>query len=190
MRARSSPSVASVHPDLAFDFALRNRERVEPLVDASSRSRFLPGLATGSADPAMIDKLERLCAAPHDAAVARAGRPRHRLDPRPRQGARAAAARHHAAGWKLKAGSAARPGGVAVEPGDQGGEDERRRRAEAKVAKPSPTSAIAAGSSVHRDDSGEGDVEQAVADDQAGREQHAHPLGELRDRFMRSARRS
>ena len=29
------------------------------------------------------------------------------------------------------------------------------------------------------DDAGEGDVEQAVADDQAGGEQHAHPLGEL-----------
>ena len=50
-------SVASVHPDLAFDFALRNHAQVEPLVDASSRSRFLPGLATGSADPAMIAKL-------------------------------------------------------------------------------------------------------------------------------------
>jgi aminopeptidase N len=51
-------AVAAVHPDLAFDFALRNRERVEPLVDASSRSRFVPGLAAGSADPAMIAKVE------------------------------------------------------------------------------------------------------------------------------------
>jgi hypothetical protein len=50
-------SVGGVHPDLAFDFALANRERVEPLVDASSRSRFLPGLATGSSDPAMVEKL-------------------------------------------------------------------------------------------------------------------------------------
>ena len=45
------------HPDLAFDFALRNRERVEPLVDASSRSRFLPGLARARPTPAMIGKL-------------------------------------------------------------------------------------------------------------------------------------
>jgi aminopeptidase N len=51
-------SVADAHPDLAFDFAIRNRARVEPLVDSSSRSRFLPGLARGSADPAMIAKLE------------------------------------------------------------------------------------------------------------------------------------
>jgi aminopeptidase N len=51
-------SVADAHPDLAFDFAIRNRTRVEPLVDSSSRSRFLPGLARGSADPAMIAKLE------------------------------------------------------------------------------------------------------------------------------------
>jgi aminopeptidase N len=50
-------AVAAEHPDLAFDFALRNRERVMALVDASSSSRFLPGLATRSADPAMVDKL-------------------------------------------------------------------------------------------------------------------------------------
>ncbi|MEA3032612.1 MAG: hypothetical protein QOH86_628, partial [Sphingomonadales bacterium] len=47
-----------VHPDLAFDFAIRNRERVEPLVDSSSRSRFLPSLAGGSADPAMVAKVQ------------------------------------------------------------------------------------------------------------------------------------
>ncbi|MDB5692649.1 MAG: family peptidase [Alphaproteobacteria bacterium] len=51
-------AVAAEHPDLAFDFALRNRERVEALVDSSSRSRYLPGLAGGSSDPAMIGKLE------------------------------------------------------------------------------------------------------------------------------------
>lgn len=50
-------SVAGAHPDLAFDFALAHRERVEALVDVSSRSRFLSGLASGSADPAMVDKL-------------------------------------------------------------------------------------------------------------------------------------
>lgn len=51
-------AVAGEHPDLAFDFGLRNRERVETLVDSSSRSRYLPGLAAGSSDPAMIGKLE------------------------------------------------------------------------------------------------------------------------------------
>ena len=51
-------AVASNHPDLAFDFAIRNREQVEALVDVSSRSRFLPGLGSGSADEAMIAKLE------------------------------------------------------------------------------------------------------------------------------------
>jgi aminopeptidase N len=50
-------SVAEVHPDLAFDFAVRNRARVDPLVDASSQSRFIPGLAAASADRAMIAKL-------------------------------------------------------------------------------------------------------------------------------------
>ena len=50
-------AVATEHPDLAFDFALAHRERVMGLVDASSSSRFLPGLATRSADPAMVEKL-------------------------------------------------------------------------------------------------------------------------------------
>jgi len=50
-------AVAEAHPDLAFDFALRNRERVEALVDVSSRSRYLAGLAAGSSDPAMIARL-------------------------------------------------------------------------------------------------------------------------------------
>ena len=50
--------VASEHPDLAFDFAIANRERVEGLVDISSRSRYLAALGAGSSDPAMIDKIE------------------------------------------------------------------------------------------------------------------------------------
>lgn len=51
-------AVADEHPDLAYDFAIRNREKVEGLVDISSRSRFLAGLGGGSADPAMVPKLE------------------------------------------------------------------------------------------------------------------------------------
>jgi aminopeptidase N len=51
-------AVATIHPDLAFDFAAEHRDKVETLVDVSSRSRFLPGLARLSADPAMIAKLE------------------------------------------------------------------------------------------------------------------------------------
>jgi aminopeptidase N len=50
--------VAKGHPDLAFDFALRNREKVEALVDISSRSRYLAGLGGASSDPAMVGKLE------------------------------------------------------------------------------------------------------------------------------------
>lgn len=51
-------AVAEVHPDLAFDFAVQNREKTEALVDVSSRSRFLPRLAGRSADLAMIGKLQ------------------------------------------------------------------------------------------------------------------------------------
>jgi hypothetical protein len=52
-------AVAGVHPDLAFDFSIRNREQVETFVDASSRSRFVPALGAGSWNPAMIAKLEQ-----------------------------------------------------------------------------------------------------------------------------------
>jgi aminopeptidase N len=51
-------AVSNRHPDLAFDFGIEHRRAVEGLVDASSSSRFLPGLASGSADPAMIAKLQ------------------------------------------------------------------------------------------------------------------------------------
>ncbi len=50
-------AVASRHPELAFDFALANRAAVEALVDTSSRSRFFPQLAGGSADPATVAKV-------------------------------------------------------------------------------------------------------------------------------------
>ena len=52
-------AVAAEHPDLAFDFALANRAKVEPLVDDSGRTGYLAGLAAASRDPAMIGKLER-----------------------------------------------------------------------------------------------------------------------------------
>ena len=51
-------AVAEFHPDLAFDFAVQHREKIESLVDVSSRSRFLPRLATGSGDAATVSKLE------------------------------------------------------------------------------------------------------------------------------------
>ena len=52
-------AVAGEHADLAFDFALANRARVEALVDASGLTGYIAGLAAASRDPAMIGKLER-----------------------------------------------------------------------------------------------------------------------------------
>jgi len=49
--------VAMRYPDMAFDFALANLAQINARVDASSRSRYLARLATGSSDPAMVDKL-------------------------------------------------------------------------------------------------------------------------------------
>ena len=49
--------VAAEHPDLAYDFAIAHREQVEKKIDATSRSRYFPGLGGRSADPAMVAKL-------------------------------------------------------------------------------------------------------------------------------------
>ena len=50
--------VSRSHPELAFDFALAHLEQVNARIDASSRSRYFPRLAAGSAQPDMIAKLE------------------------------------------------------------------------------------------------------------------------------------
>ena len=55
--------VAGDHPELAFDFALANLPKVNERVDASSRSRYIPRLAAGSANPATIAKLEAYASA-------------------------------------------------------------------------------------------------------------------------------
>jgi len=50
-------TVAQAHPDLAFDFALANQEKINQRIDATSRSRYFARLAGGSSDPAMVGKL-------------------------------------------------------------------------------------------------------------------------------------
>ena len=49
---------ARLHPDQAFDFAVAHRTQVDTRVDSTSRSRYYPGLANNSLDPAMIGKLK------------------------------------------------------------------------------------------------------------------------------------
>ncbi len=51
-------AVADEFPEMAYDFALVHVDAVDRLVDASSRSRFFPALATGSSDPAMVGKIK------------------------------------------------------------------------------------------------------------------------------------
>ena len=50
--------VARNHPDEAFDYAVANLGKVNERIDATSRSRYFPGLAGGSSDPAMIGKIK------------------------------------------------------------------------------------------------------------------------------------
>ncbi|TDK62760.1 M1 family metallopeptidase [Sapientia aquatica] len=51
-------SVASRHPDLAFDFTIAHLKQLEKFIDGSSRSRYIPRIAGNSSDAAMIGKLE------------------------------------------------------------------------------------------------------------------------------------
>ena len=51
-------AVAENHPDLAFDYVVARRERMDALLDASSRAGYYPKLALESIDPAMIGKLQ------------------------------------------------------------------------------------------------------------------------------------
>jgi len=50
--------VSHTHPELAFDFALANIKAVNERVDATSRSRYLPGLAGNAATASMAGKVK------------------------------------------------------------------------------------------------------------------------------------
>lgn len=50
--------VAGNHPEMALDFVLANNAKVEKMVDASSRSRYVGRLASGSSKPETVAKLE------------------------------------------------------------------------------------------------------------------------------------
>jgi aminopeptidase N len=63
-------NVSRTHPELAFDFALANIKAVNERVDATSRSRYVPGLAGNATTPAMIEKV-RAYAEAHIAPEAR-----------------------------------------------------------------------------------------------------------------------
>jgi aminopeptidase N len=49
--------VAGKHPEMAFDFALANLVLVDGFTEPSNRSTYIPGLGSGSNDPAMPAKI-------------------------------------------------------------------------------------------------------------------------------------
>jgi aminopeptidase N len=51
--------VADAHPDLAFDYAVAQHERMDAFLGDTARNRFYPRLATTSVDAAMADKIRR-----------------------------------------------------------------------------------------------------------------------------------
>jgi aminopeptidase N len=61
--ARMISTVAELHPDMAFDFAVAHMAAVNETVDTSSLSRYYPMLAGHSADPDMIEKIKAYAAA-------------------------------------------------------------------------------------------------------------------------------
>ncbi|KQZ28600.1 aminopeptidase [Caulobacter sp. Root1472] len=63
LSANMISTVAKLHPDLAFDFAVAHKDAVNGKVDAASRTKFIPALGKASADPAMIDKVRAYAAA-------------------------------------------------------------------------------------------------------------------------------
>ncbi len=50
--------VAREHADLAFDFAVAHREKVDTLVDSTSRARYYPGLGRSADNLQMVDKIK------------------------------------------------------------------------------------------------------------------------------------
>jgi len=63
LSANMISKVAQLHPDMAFDFAVAHKDAVNAKVDAASSTKFIPGLAKTSADPAMIGKVTAYAAA-------------------------------------------------------------------------------------------------------------------------------
>jgi len=55
--------VASLHPDMTFDWAVANKDKVNSKVDSSSRTRFIPGLGQASSNPATAEKIKAYAAA-------------------------------------------------------------------------------------------------------------------------------
>jgi len=50
--------IAEIHPDLAFDYVVARRDRMDALLDPASRASYYPTLALRSIDPAMVGKLQ------------------------------------------------------------------------------------------------------------------------------------
>ena len=50
--------VSREHADLAFDFAVAHREKVDTLVDSTSRARYYPGLGRSADNLQMVDKIK------------------------------------------------------------------------------------------------------------------------------------
>lgn len=50
--------VSHEHADLAFDFAVAHREKVDTLVDSTSRARYYPGLGRSADNLQMVDKIK------------------------------------------------------------------------------------------------------------------------------------
>ncbi len=55
--------VAGSHPDMTFEWAVANKDKVNAKVDSTSRTRFIPGLGASSSNPATAEKIKAWAAA-------------------------------------------------------------------------------------------------------------------------------
>jgi aminopeptidase N len=61
-RAALLRSISGEHPDMAFDWSVANRALVESFIEDSSKASFIVGLARGSVDPRMPEKITAFAA--------------------------------------------------------------------------------------------------------------------------------
>jgi puromycin-sensitive aminopeptidase len=90
MRASIIRAVANEHPEIAFKWAVANAKAVNAFLEESSRTSFIPELASGATDPKIADAVmayanERLPAEARGDAITAASLVRYRADVRAAQ---------------------------------------------------------------------------------------------------------
>ena len=57
LRPRIIGGVSSLHPEMAFDFAVAHWDALSPLIEPSTQMRYIPRLASNASETAILDRL-------------------------------------------------------------------------------------------------------------------------------------